>query len=164
MPSMARLQVLGLEFFYKDFQAGVLAGLQKAVTAASRETINEVRGTEGLSKYPFHKYGTPTPSPKKAPYGENPPARITGLLQASIEPIGLTRREGFGVYSREVGSKLIYAWTQEVGNPRNWLGPIPARPYLGPGLLRYAKDRRRIESMFTDKIEIELRKRGRPIP
>lgn len=120
--------------------------IKAGVQAVSREMVREVTGREGLSKYPRHKKGTPTPSP----VGE-PPAQVTTNLRRSVK-IQPARRIGFGNYEQTVQNTAIYARVQEFGSSR-----IPKRPFMAPARKRTMQ---KADKLFVRAVILEV-KRGK---
>ena len=125
--------------------------VRKGVNTLAGVAKKEITGKDGLSKYPRHKRGTPTPSQP----GE-PPAQVSTALRKSVEETPIVR-SGFAAYERSVMPTMVYARAQELGNPNNRFGVLPARPFVGP-----ARDRMmangRAERILWDAINKELDK------
>ena len=115
----------GLIARYNAMPSKVDEAVRKAVNAVSAEVRRELAGRRGLTKYPRHAAGTPTPSPP----GE-PPAQVTSRLARSVkeEPI---KRIGFAHYERSVTPDMSYAIHLEFGTRH-----MPARPFVGPAFNR----------------------------
>lgn len=125
-----------------------------AVEDVSKLAIREIVGKEGLTKYPRHAKGTPTPSP----VGE-PPAQVSTNLRKSVrsEPI---KRVGFGHYSQVTLPHMVYARIQELGGEittkNGKVFVIPARPYVAPARERIRKSGQATR-IFTRRVLKEVK-------
>ena len=109
---------------YQSLPEDVDMAVLKGVVRVVEEFRKEVVGRQGLSKYPRHPEGTPTPSP-----AGDPPAQVTGRLFRSVKA-GPPVRVKQAHYKVSIGpQKVPYARAQELGNPKQ---NLPARPYMAP--------------------------------
>ena len=136
----------GLGKHLQGLSARIDNRVKAGVQAVSREFMREVTGKEGLSKYPRHKRGTPTPSPA----GE-PPAQVSTMLRKSMQ-IRPAVRIGFGIYEQTVQNGAVYARIQEFGSSRT-----PARPFMRPAKNRTMK---KADRLFKQAVLLEV-KRGK---
>lgn len=124
--------------------------VKQGVQNVSKQALREITGKEGLSKYGRHKKGTSTPSPA----GE-PPAQISTMLRRSVTIMPM-RRKGFAHYSQETMPTMVYARTQELGDPTR---SIPARPFIAPARNRLVLSGK-AKQIFVQGIRKELNLNG----
>ena len=122
--------------------------VRRATAAVMATARNELTGKQGLSMFPIHKKGTPTPSPSD---GSAPPAQVTTNLRRTISKTSVTR-VGFGRYQAQIYPTASYALAQEKGT-----ATIPARPYVAPARARTADKAHKI---FNDYLQKALTKNG----
>lgn len=124
------------------------AAVRKGVQRVSGEAQREITGREGLSMFPRHAKGTPTPSP-----AGSPPAQVSTMLRKSVvmQPV---KRVGFASYTQTTLPTMIYARVQELGSSR-----IPARPYVAPARKRLVSSGK-AKRLFSEQVLKELRKHG----
>ena len=103
----------GLIARYEQSGPAITAAVRQAAAVTSAMALADMVGKNGLSKFPAHQPGTPTPSAKG-----QPPAAITGKLRQSavefpIEDIGFGKvRGGVGTtefYGRWVAKRHPWA-------------------------------------------------------
>lgn len=136
----------GLGKHLQGMSARIDKRVKAGVQAISRDFVREVTGREGLSKYPRHSRGTPTPSP-----AGDVPAQVTTMLRKSnqIQP---AVRIGFGVYQQTVQNNAVYARIQEFGGSNT-----PARPFMRPAKIRTMA---KADKLFKQAVLLEV-KRGK---
>jgi len=116
-----------LSLFKKDYE-GVIRTLDYGVRLARDEMAHAL---EQLAK---HEIKGKRAKGEKATAGE-PPKNRTGNLRRSITSV--KKREGFGMYSAEVGPTMKYSRAVEEGGksaPPSWHGTTAMRgfPYMKP--------------------------------